>query len=308
VPPILSSAAQRPRLLFDLVPSRRLKARETALTAETGQAATHARTTPSDAVDRAGVLYSVPPYIPAFSWGELDFDDAVQAVGLVLDGDTLTYPFKPAVPITIYLRLSRGMDSVAGTILAIGGASGARLTLSEDPAAGYSVTYHNGTTSVTSSVDTRFVHDDRVELLVVLDSTLTLSYSIRGCATQAGATSASIAQTAWGTQTMRLCAKLDSTLPTSHTLVRCAVAFGTATIESFRPGGRVGTVSEFSVAMSLQETSAGVFEFVDGAAVADLELADVAADGVYEAIPAGDSPGATRITAKKIVGHNVLVY
>ena len=132
----------------------------------------------ASAVDRLGRTYVAGPSLPRYHHVYNATTGLWEAVGLLLEGaesghaaETFKIPYNRRLgALTLYLRFWRGARDVPAAIVAqLGGVTGVRLTVCESADSGYSATYTDDTLTYTSTVATRLLMGDPVELRVVLD-------------------------------------------------------------------------------------------------------------------------------------------
>lgn len=150
-----------------------------ALTARRGSAATVTSVSGVAALDVNAASYTVGKQVPRAHFLTDAIQGAHQFAGLLIDaasGDRVSFDYARSLalgPITLYVRFKKGAAAAGGVVVSLGGASGARLVVSEWGATGYIATYHNGTTSYTSFTTTGAAVGDDIELRVALQAGVT---------------------------------------------------------------------------------------------------------------------------------------
>lgn len=206
----------------------------------------------ASAVDRLGHTYVAAPTLPRYHHLYNPSTGLWDAVGLLLEGaesghaaETFKIPYNRRLgALTLYLRFVRGARDVPAAIVALlGGVTGVRLTVYESADSGYSATYTNDTLTYTSTVATRLLMDQRVELRVVLDpaaaNVVTLYQSVACAPEEHGSTSGPIIT---GTldaalSTPQLCVGSDGTGSrcAANAYAHAIIGVGTVAIAALRP-------------------------------------------------------------------------
>jgi len=220
-----------------------------------GQAPTFARggtALTCAAVDRNGATYFMGGKLPRVHHILNASTGLYESVGILLEGaesghaaEIFTIPYRRALAaLTLYVRFVRGARDVPAAIVALlGGVTGVRLTIYESTDSGYSATYTNDVLSYTSTVATRLLMGERVELRVVLDpaaaNVVTLYQSVACAPEEQGSASGPIVTGTLPTalSTPQLCVGSDGTgsRHAANAYANAIIGVGAVAITTLRP-------------------------------------------------------------------------
>lgn len=218
-----------------------------AIRARRNVSATATLVTGVAAVDKTGASYTLGRQAPRANFLTDAIQGANQFAGLLFDsasGDRISFAYNrsPALgPITVYVRFKKGAAYAAGVVLSLGGASGARLVISEYSATGYIATYNNGTTSYSSFTTTGAAIGDDIELRVELQAgtanVVRLYHAVNFQAEETGSASGTDgagALAALASPTLYLGANAAGADPAKNTIRAVLIDGGISALTSFR--------------------------------------------------------------------------
>lgn len=253
-----------------------------------GQTATFARggtALTCTAVDRTGAAYFIGSSTPRFHHIYNPSTGLWDAVGLLLEGaesghaaETFKIPYNRRLgALTLYVRFRRGAHDMPAAIVALlGGVTGVRLTVYESTDSGYSATYTDDILTYTSTVTTRLLIGDAVELRVVLDpaaaNVVTLYQSVACAPEEQGSASGAIIT---GTlpaalSSPQLCVGSDGTgsRHAANAYANAIIGVGTIAIGDLRPIDapvyvKIPSVRRLTEAGVPQVTEAGIPRYTE---------------------------------------------
>lgn len=217
--------------------------------ARRGVAATFTGVTGVAATDSAGVSYTLGRQQPRADYYTDEILGANTFGGIrftAVGGDLLSWTVARAPskgPLSLYVRFVRAETYRAGAcLLAWGGLTGARLTITEYAPDGWIATYNNGSTSYSSFTVTGAGVGDSIELLVVLQAGVTnmcriyhaLNFGAVEMGSASGNDGASSLVAAFATTTLHVGSGAAGASPSLFVPRAVMVDAGVRTLASFR--------------------------------------------------------------------------
>lgn len=241
-----------------------------AITARRGVSATYTGVSGVAATDVNAVSYTLGKQQPRADFLTDAILGAHTFAGVRVDtasGDLLSFPFLYAPsngPLTVYVRFVKAAAATGAVLLSLGGASGARLVISEWGATGYTATYYNGSTSYLSFTTTGAGVGDVVELRVTLQAGVTnmcrLYHAVNFQSEETGSASgndgASTLVSAWNAPTCYVGSNAAGASPTVSVFRAVMIDGGISTLASFRTRNWTMPTYPASSALLAEDSSA----------------------------------------------------
>lgn len=245
--------------------------------ARRGVSASYTGVTGVAATDTSGASYTLGKQQVRADFRTDVLEGAHTFAGALVDtasGDRLSFPFTYSLArgsITLYVRFVKAAAAAGAVIVSLGGASGARLVVSEWGTTGYLATYTNASgTSYSSFTTTGATTNDAIELRVELQAGTTnvvrLYHSVNFQAEETGSASGtdglSTLAATLGASTLYLASNAAGASPSSFVVRAAMIDGGISALSSFRT--RAWTMPTYPASTALMAEDGTILLAEDG--------------------------------------------